>query len=63
MNKITDSPRILARKKREAKALKANMRRRKEAARVPGTQDASDGSPNLGPSSLTKDPSTKPDLG
>jgi hypothetical protein len=34
MNNTPDSPRVLARKKREAKALKANMNRRKEAVRA-----------------------------
>ena len=34
MDKEPHSPRELARKKREAAALKANLKRRKEAARV-----------------------------
>lgn len=34
MNKEPHSPRELARKKREAVALKANLQRRKQAARV-----------------------------
>ena len=34
MDKETLSPREVARKKREAVALKANLKRRKEAARV-----------------------------
>ena len=34
MDKEPHSPRELARKKREAEALKANLKRRKEAARV-----------------------------
>ena len=34
MDKESHSPRELARKKREAEALKANLKRRKEAARA-----------------------------
>ena len=40
MNKNLTSPRMLARKKREAKALKANMQKRKEAAKAKGAQKA-----------------------